>query len=135
MRLSNHGEGGYWSILQILQNIWNLLSGNLHALWEVARKYLGTKWAVLLVFIGLVYDIIFNIDGLIISLVSYIVNELVIPNFDLVPPAAIMQALQIANTFFPLTEFFGFLTSYAAVVVVLTIYRWAKSYVPTISST
>ena len=107
----------------------------MHALWEVARKYLGTKWAVLLVFIGLVYDIIFNIDGLIISLVSYIVNELVIPNFDLVPPAAIMQALQIANTFFPLTEFFGFLTSYAAVVVVLTIYRWVKSYVPTISST
>ncbi len=110
-----------------------MLGFHLDSIWGTLRTYLGKKWAVMLVVFAIFFALITNADGLLVELIN-LFAAYVFPTFDLSVPTGAWTALAIANTFFPVAEFFAMLVVYVGVVTTMTIYRHVKSYVPGVFS-
>ncbi len=109
-----------------------LLTGRttLREVWQKFCDFGFSIWGVIVLAGGWIYYLFTSLVGHVTATVAAIAN-LVIPSQGVQNTLATFTG--IANTFFPLQECMVFLVAYLSLCLALTIYRLAKSWIPTLS--
>jgi len=117
------------ALMQFLARLWQGWKDVLGTLWDFALKgytwLVGLFWIAVCAIVGLVDSVKVMIDGLIESLAT-----LVMP--DPHATQAVTHYLEVANTFFPVEEGFAILLGLCTVWGVALLYRFVKSWIPTL---
>lgn len=117
------------AIASLLARFWDGLKDFLSQCWDNTKAIVESWWASLLVVVGWVYFALDWFSGVVVDVVSKIA-EISFPSYDPSVPSTILTFCAIANTFFPLDELAGFIVSYLTMVLVLQLYKTAKSWTP-----
>lgn len=114
-----------------------------NALFEEGRSLTAFIWAQIVGFLVSVWSIVLTIATLVWLFLREVltaiqasvaaIDAVTVPATPSGSPGTIGYFLNVANTFFPLSELFVFLVAYGALMAGLTVYRVVKSWIPTVS--
>lgn len=118
-------------LLTWLANVWKFTLGIFQTVWDYTRGgftwFVGVFYAVILIG-GKVTEFVFEQVATLIGMIANFSTS----NHDLAGTVA-GDSLRFANTFFPVAEGFSLLTALSVLMVMGIMYRFAKSWVPTLN--
>jgi len=113
------------TIVQFLKGFFDWISWLFTEVWRQCAFALWSVWSFVLVAAGLIYSL-FDFLKTMVSAIIGMIDTLVLPTFDLSCGGA-RRALEMANTFLPVSEFFAMLLAYLVLLGVLLGYKSLKS--------
>lgn len=117
----------------LFKGFWDWLSW----LWTETVRMVTTLavrgWAAFLIFVYLLWKLL-SIPVKLVVLIVSLVGEIEPGDWSL-DPGSVGNVLAITNTVFPLDEFCTLFSAYILLLIVMTIYRHLKTWIPAVCGT
>jgi hypothetical protein len=100
--------------------------------WDKIKLFGNTTWSLVVLVVGWLFTAVVWLGDLITETLASIAS-LVIPTISTTLAGSVASYAALANTVLPLSEAMVFLVAYLGMLLILTIYRLVKSWIPTLS--
>jgi len=121
-------------LLTFLANLWKGFGWSVGETWRLFKEY----GALIVAIVTAVLTLALPIADLVLKVLRYAleqIDRMVLPAFDFEIPSGATDVFALANTFFPLDEFCSYFLAYMTFYIVMTLYRIARSFIPSIAGT
>ena len=113
-------------------NLWTPFRAVFVEVFKRLAEFFTTLWGVLVLIAGWFWTVVVFIKDSIGDVLQGLA-DLVLPTVSVSLASSITSYASLANTVAPLQEAMVFLVAYLGMLIVLTIYRLVKSWIPTLS--